>query len=193
MKKGPAPGTRQIKKEALASAATLLLYEIAKRGGELKPNQAAEVLTSVIRRYLHQARYGVHVCQIVPETKALVDMAIGDRLRFKDLGARKNWRGRMNTARRLMANPAASWQIDTSDPGWVAITRLPDGSAPRKWRPPSLKAQLLAGMQVHQQMTVNWPRLDSNWVQSARRVLQDPEARWSSRTTNHGLRITRRA
>lgn len=117
-------------------------------------------------------------------------MKVGDKVQFEADCKKSVWRSRVKTARKLLEEPLAAWQVDLFGPAYE-VTRLPNGTSPRKWKPPALQAVALANIPLHGYTFFDWKRFDFAWKTTARRILDEPEAQWKSATTTRGLKITR--
>ena len=172
-----------LNREALAEAERVL--------AERLPNPAPSAdVADAIRAYLATVRLTGFGGQCGEATLRLASMKVGDVI-LADQAAFKQFAGAKKTARRLMAEPQASWSL-TAIGGRCTVRRLPDGSTPPKpGRPPHPNALVLAAMPVGHRRITTWRKVETTWKQVARKRLNLPGATWRGRKHPDGYLVER--
>lgn len=179
--------------DAAREAARLHLAAI--RGYEPLARQVDALTAATIGAYL-AVMTGERTAnqRVAQSTRAMAHMAVGDTLDIR-AASRSCLRANMKTARRLMTNPKASWALHETDTGRIRVTRLADGSQPQRDPWSNLRAVQIARLHPQQSALCDaFPSVHAlamNTKVAARRLLDNPEANWSARTTSKGVRITR--
>jgi hypothetical protein len=182
---------------ALAEARTAYLVAVRRGDGP------GAVVAAVARSYMAAAAPATGLAplrrkgSISHVSASLAEMAVGDTLVFKHVDA-SNLTRYFQTARRAMNAPDAKWTASTQPDRSVRVRRNPDGFSGRDPARNALAVEL-AGMAVgasqlcssRREMVQGGGGVWQNAKRQARRILDDPSANWSIRTTSKGPRITR--
>lgn len=190
-----------LRSEALEAAKGILLKAIPEIG--LVPAKTTTITREVIRAYLLEMKHlnsqgrfrNDH--SIAPGTKALMALSPGQSDFFSGT-SRSALYSRMDTARKLLANPRARWTIKQAEGDQLEVLRLPDG-ATRQYNHTNKRAAWLASIPVGQSEILP-PELFSTYPHpttkhAARLMLNSPIADWSLKAVMHEgrrkYRITR--
>lgn len=100
------------------------------------------------------------------------------------------------SARRILRDPLAKWSYRTTPLGVIIAREASDWSAISTEARAGEIARFLAGMVVGESVLAP-PHIDVRTRRgipskgAARKLLRDPRAEWTARTTNKGVRVTR--
>lgn len=189
---------RIVNERAYAAAREAALAHLTAMRGYVPPERQLETLTRAVTEAYQAALTAERMTnqRIAPSTRAMAELAVGE-VAMIDCAARVILHRNMKTARRLMSNPRARWAQHETTTGVIRVTRMPDGSQPKRDPWANVRAVQLAAIHVGKARICSaFPTvhaLCSNTKVAARRLLDNHEANWSARTTSHGVRITRTA
>ena len=128
-------------------------------------------------------------------TRQLAAMEVGQVIRLRGASSSQT-HAKMRSARLLMENPQAAWRTDSQSDGWLRVQRLPDGlkrtTAVTSHVTTTISKLPVNGSYLFDHMTKR-SCFASGYKQVARRLMNDPHAQWSAKTTTKGVRVTRTA
>lgn len=127
------------------------------------------------------------------ETKQMAALKIGEEAIFPPV-PRSVMFARAVTARKLMNNPDARWDIRLDYSNHIVCTRRADGSAYQYDPTRNPITVFIASIPLGESKTtteLNRNSLSTHYKLGARKILKCPTANWKCRTTNKGIKITR--
>ena len=191
------PGALSLHPEGV-SAAAKELGDILRRDLGYAPRDSIleNAVKRVVRVYLPVSRTVSKKAhdRLHPGTRALMEMEVGDNRLFPAT-ALQVFRCRMRTARRFMENPDARWSAKAINTREVRVRRLPDGATPEAdpWDTPRVVflAKLVVGKPTLAPLYKNRQSMSHGTKMSARKLLGNPDAEWTAKTTPKGVVVTR--
>ncbi len=176
-----------------ALQAALLAFESKLYRFNLDKKEVEAVCRAVITDYIISSRANpIYGDRILKDTRRMAAMEIGDVIVLPPT-TRSAIHVRMKTARKLMHNPIARWQVSNTNKGETRIQRTADGEATQRktaWDNPFIVK--LASMKVAENdLFPGVKRITTSQKIAARNLLENQQADWSIRNKSNGARITR--
>jgi hypothetical protein len=183
-------------REAVAASEVVIKNVL---GISVRGRQLDRIVERIVAAYqLELSRQSFHPHNTSPVTIALGSMQVGDELRFNETGLQLyHLHNYIKTARKMLNAPMARWRIHEPYRGTFVVQRLADNAHAERDPFKNRKAVALAaiplglnkGAYIEELQSVH--ELGPSVKKMAQRILNNPDANWSGRTTNQGVFVTR--